>query len=362
MQCSNEKCGINHIPIDSLTIDKDVDIIETTINNNLTDDDDGLKKSYPGYWPWYAKININGHYYCDGTLITWDTIIAQTICFNGQIDPKLMINNNNNITIILGSVRLSTINNIESKEFRVSSIQQQIIDDNNLNEKHQQQQQQQRITLLKLEQRIQMNKLNLIRPICLTKTSYSTSSNWWWTTSSNAESSHKCVIVKLNYEQDMLNHRPVKIVNMEQCRKYLSLKYNNDNNYLNHPYESLQSNYSSQHSSSSSSSPMSMNFSKELNLNDKLCVRFRRKKQKQQQPSSSLKTGNYHPDGGDDWLMNNEQQQQNFPNHNGRHLYCQTKNQWNLLAFEYYRIFNNKQIDNDKNFILFQIIPTIRII
>ncbi|KAH9419739.1 hypothetical protein DERP_001570 [Dermatophagoides pteronyssinus] len=319
MQCSNEKCGINHIPIDSLTIDKDVDIIETTINNNLTDDDDddGLKKSYPGYWPWYAKININGHYYCDGTLITWDTIIAQTI------------------------FRLST-NNIESKEFRVSSIQQQIIDDNNLNEKHQ--------------PTTTTNNVIKIR----------TTSNWWWTTSSNAESSHKCVIVKLNYEQDMLNHRPVKIVNMEQCRKYLSLKYNNDNNYLNHPYESLQSNYSSQHSSSSSSSPMSMNFSKELNLNDKLCVKFRRKKQKQQQSSSSLKNGNYHPDGGDDWLMNNEQQQQqqqqNFPNHNGRHLYCQTKNQWNLLAFEYYRIFNNKQIDNDKNFILFQIIPTIRII
>ncbi|KAH7637852.1 atrial natriuretic peptide-converting enzyme-like protein [Dermatophagoides farinae] len=183
------------------------------------------------YWPWYAKININGHYYCDGTLITLDTIIAQTTCFNvGQIDPKSMMANNNNITVILGSVRLSK-DNIESNEFRVGSIKQQIIDDPK-RKQQQQQQQRQRLTLLKLEQRIQTDKLNLIRPICSPKQSTTTTTT---TSTSSWTSSHKCVIVNLNYEQDMLNHRPVKIINVEQCRRHLTIPSFNHN--INNHYQ-----------------------------------------------------------------------------------------------------------------------------
>ncbi|KAH9501323.1 hypothetical protein DERF_012177 [Dermatophagoides farinae] len=374
MQCSDIKCGINHIPMDSLIFDEDVAIIGgTTINNdydnNNNDDDDG-QKSYPGYWPWYAKININGHYYCDGTLITLDTIIVQTTCFNvGQIDPKSMMANNNNITVILGSVRLSK-DNIESNEFRVGSIKQQIIDDPK--RKQQQQQQRQRLTLLKLEQRIQTDKLNLIRPICSPKQSTTTTTT---TSTSSWTSSHKCVIVNLNYEQDMLNHRPVKIINVEQCRRHLtipSFNHNINNHYQVRLNESIKLSNHSQYSSST----ISMNFENEINYDDKLCVKLRQKKrrqrQQQQQQSSLNSNSHFNNNNNNDenfMLMNIElqqQQQQNFPNHHGRHLYCLTKQQWNLLAFEYYTIQSSSMLSEQRtneyeNLILFQIIP-IRIV
>ncbi|OTF76863.1 hypothetical protein BLA29_004410, partial [Euroglyphus maynei] len=348
MHCSDIKCGINHIPNDSLIFYNE-DVIGTNANNG--NDDGNGKKSYPGYWPWYAKININGHYYCDGTLISLDTILTQTTCFNGHIDTKSMIsNNNNNITIILGSVRLSK-DNIDAMEYRVGSIQQQLLM-NNSNE--------QRLTLLKLEQHIIMDRLNIIRPICPPPPPKQSSSS---SLSSLTGLADKCVIVNLNYEQDMLNHRPVKIVNMEQCRRYLTFTYQNNNNNNDHHYqvrrnESIQQQLSnhSQHTSA-----ISMNLLKELDYNDKLCVKFRRKKRQKQ---SSSMNGDYHLNGD---MPMNEQQQQQQNQHHGRHLYCLAKHQWNLLAFEYHTLIRSSSSspmneDNDENFILFQTIPFIRLV
>ena len=177
VECAIAKCGINTGQWEEIGSDKR-----------------GSKKAFPGYWPWFAKINLNGNYFCEGTLLSADTVLAQSSCFH--MERQLL--SSHNLSVTLASVRFQQ-DNIEAQRFSVSQVT--ALAGNDLEPK---------LHLVRLTE--SSNATRYIRPVCHKTDIFASTNNF---------TSLNCVVIGLNYELDQLQSRQVHIVANEKCHLQL---------------------------------------------------------------------------------------------------------------------------------------------
>ena len=173
VDCAISKCGISVGHIDQTM---------STIDNP--------NKAFVGYWPWFAKLSLNGNYFCDGTLLSVDTVLTQATCFISGEQPNSMINQN--ISVTLGSVRFYR-DNIEAQKFSIRQVTP-YLEAESANYLH----------LVRLATPI--NSTRFIRPVCYNRD-----------ISVSNISSLRCTLLGLNYQFDQLESRTVSAVNLDKC-------------------------------------------------------------------------------------------------------------------------------------------------
>lgn len=170
VECSVAKCGLNPIYSKESFVD-------------------GLQ-ALPGYWPWYAKVNLNGNFYCDGTLLSTDTVLLQPGCTVTS----------GNLSVTLGSVRPQR-DNAEAVVYRVLQTIIQTPDSSDP-----------ALTLVKVNRPIDVS--HYVRPICWANPMMMSG------VGNPINNGMDCVVLTTtttNPEHDQLQSKLAKIVNIDKC-------------------------------------------------------------------------------------------------------------------------------------------------
>lgn len=278
MQCALPKCGL------------------TSFNLDYSLSHSNSHQALPGYWPWFAKVNLNGNYHCDGTLVSVDSVLVQSTC------PLLSQHssqwNSLNVTVTLGSVRLFN-DNREASRYVMSHITTTTSSTSTSPASTDWEPQ---LSLIKLSKPVDVS--HYIRPIC-----HNGESAGWI----NTVSSLRCAVLGLNYELDQLQWKVAKIVNMDKCTTL-------------------------PHNTSPKSITANLMSADKQRHGNKLCV----------------EVFDNDTDHGDTLADNIESC------HNcsvtGRHLYCSNKHSWHLYGLEH-RMVVPSRTANTASLIIFQMVP-----
>jgi hypothetical protein len=154
-------------------------------------------KAFSGYWPWFAKINFNHNYFCEGTLLSTDTVLAQATCFTQE--HSSLLSKSHNLSVSLGSVRFYG-DNVERQTFAVSQVTP--------------------LSVAGLEQKLDLIRLTVpanvsryIRPICQNADVLGLA---------NTSGLH-CILLRSNFETDQLQSRVVQLVNLSHCAEHFNV-------------------------------------------------------------------------------------------------------------------------------------------
>lgn len=296
MECVNAKCGMNALFLDS----------ELALSSH------GHTKSYTGYWPWYAKITMNGAYYCDGTLLSMDTILAQASCFDhNHIQGQHL--QRHNLSASLGSIRYQQ-DNVEARTYAIQDVN--IVKSLSSGTTWH---------LIKLNQTVDMSMH--IGPACHSHEVASSVHN---------HDSVKCVVLHMNYEHDELQYKQVRIVPIDQCIEHDRPSGHDSGTTAERDHR----NTSTTTTTTTTSTPYWTNRTSwnEVHYDNKLCVEMASAESSSPVVSSSAE----------------------------RHLYCNYQHKWYMFAVEQRRVasllssssynhhHHHQQQDRRRNLFLFE--------